>query len=358
MADALCGPSNALQQFQKHTTVDRTLQQDRSHARASPVQGFRSSPGPNAGVLDPEFEAFHAGFAPAPIPSLEGRGFAGSSSSHLPTFSPAEPVSGWAADFQRLHLGPTVSPIAQDQFRPQAPLNHNVTGGWHQDFLRQQAPIFEFASAPVSTSPFQPAPMYQPVGNGMMDGHGMQASTMFDNSSFAVPESVPPVVEEQPSMETFDDAAFERAFEAAKLNIADEASQMQQRPAEPQPEILVDDSALNLMGEQSLEDLDRIGADTIADSPEPASPESSPSDADELARTAGELLDSVSDNISEKFQQSSFLALMRQLRDREVLVEGDRMVPDPNLQGPGPTMTGAINGEDFLRVGEQAQASA
>lgn len=33
MADALCGPSNALQNFQKHTTVDRTLQQDRFTSR-------------------------------------------------------------------------------------------------------------------------------------------------------------------------------------------------------------------------------------------------------------------------------------------------------------------------------------
>ena len=36
MADALCGPSNALQNFQKHTTVDRTLQQDRLTSRQSP----------------------------------------------------------------------------------------------------------------------------------------------------------------------------------------------------------------------------------------------------------------------------------------------------------------------------------
>lgn len=27
--DALCGPSNALQNFNKHASVDRTLQQDR-----------------------------------------------------------------------------------------------------------------------------------------------------------------------------------------------------------------------------------------------------------------------------------------------------------------------------------------
>lgn len=38
MGDALCGPSNALQNFQKHTSVDRTLQQDRLTSRQSPVQ--------------------------------------------------------------------------------------------------------------------------------------------------------------------------------------------------------------------------------------------------------------------------------------------------------------------------------
>lgn len=38
MADALCGPSNALQNFQKHTSVDRTLQQDRLIGRHSPAQ--------------------------------------------------------------------------------------------------------------------------------------------------------------------------------------------------------------------------------------------------------------------------------------------------------------------------------
>lgn len=40
MADALCGPSNPLQSFQKHTAVDRTLQQDRLTARPLPSQVF------------------------------------------------------------------------------------------------------------------------------------------------------------------------------------------------------------------------------------------------------------------------------------------------------------------------------
>lgn len=38
MADALCGPSNALQTFQKQALVDRTLQQDRLISRQSPNQ--------------------------------------------------------------------------------------------------------------------------------------------------------------------------------------------------------------------------------------------------------------------------------------------------------------------------------
>lgn len=38
MGDALCGPSNALQNIQKHASVDRTLQQDRLISRQSPSQ--------------------------------------------------------------------------------------------------------------------------------------------------------------------------------------------------------------------------------------------------------------------------------------------------------------------------------
>ena len=49
-------------------------------------------------------------------------------------------------------------------------------------------------------------------------------------------------------------------------------------------------------------------------------------DNEDLARTAGKLLDSVQGDASEKFRNSNFLALMRRLRDREVVVEGDRMV--------------------------------
>jgi peroxin-5 len=50
-------------------------------------------------------------------------------------------------------------------------------------------------------------------------------------------------------------------------------------------------------------------------------------DPDELARAAGSLIQAVQNEQNPKFQNSAFLGLMRQLRDGEVTVEGDKMVP-------------------------------
>lgn len=51
-------------------------------------------------------------------------------------------------------------------------------------------------------------------------------------------------------------------------------------------------------------------------------------DPDLLAKTAGDLLQNVSADLAtnSKMRDSSFMALMRKLRDREVVVEGDKMV--------------------------------
>lgn len=57
-------------------------------------------------------------------------------------------------------------------------------------------------------------------------------------------------------------------------------------------------------------------------------------DDDALAETAGELLEKVKHNKSEKFQNSQFLGLMRKLRDRETKVEGDKMVETVSAPQP------------------------
>lgn len=59
------------------------------------------------------------------------------------------------------------------------------------------------------------------------------------------------------------------------------------------------------------------------DTPRPSRP---PNADDEMAATAGHLLESVADNTSEKFQNSQFLGLMRRLRDREVRVDDDKII--------------------------------
>lgn len=75
----------------------------------------------------------------------------------------------------------------------------------------------------------------------------------------------------------------------------------------------------------------RIGADLIinpiTDLPRDQRPSRNPDEENEaLARTAGNLLNSVSNNQDEKFQNSRFLKLMEAFRDRQVAVQGNKIV--------------------------------
>jgi hypothetical protein len=126
-------------------------------------------------------------------------------------------------------------------------------------------------------------------------------------------------------VEAFDEEAFARAFdEAAKseVPIFDTAAQEQQY--ELSSDIMLNESAEKFMSSGPPQQ-DRIGADTIRNLAQEG-PQSQQQDPGALAITAGQLLDRVRDNQSEKFQNSQFLKLMRQLRDREVVVEGDKIV--------------------------------
>lgn len=135
--------------------------------------------------------------------------------------------------------------------------------------------------------------------------------------------------EPQQPVETFDEAAFARAFEdAAQAELSKEETSRSQKQGELAQEVQLNESAERFMSVPEEAPLipqqARIGSDLIknpADSPEPQ-----PEDPDALARTAGQLLESVRNNTSEKFQNSQFLQLMRQFRDREVQVEGDKIV--------------------------------
>lgn len=132
------------------------------------------------------------------------------------------------------------------------------------------------------------------------------------------------------TVEAFDDAAFARAFEEAsreELERLEEESRQQQESQQAQAEIgqeiLLDESAERLMAveESYVLGQEPIGADRIEDSKEHPN-----NDPDALAQTAGHLLDSVRNNTSEKFANSQFLELMRQFRDKELTVNGDKIL--------------------------------
>lgn len=102
----------------------------------------------------------------------------------------------------------------------------------------------------------------------------------------------------------FDESAFESAFEMAAQNLA--GAEPMFTPAEESRVVEVPEEVVQ-EEEQKEEEKRR-------------------NDADDLARTAGQLLESVKGDTSEKFQKSSFMALMKKLRDREAMIEGDNIV--------------------------------
>lgn len=330
MADAMCGPSNALQQFKQQTDVDRTLHQDRLTSRRPPGQDFRSH-NPQAAHLDPEFEAFQAGVEPALLDHIQPLHPQGPA-----TFATHSNGPSWAADFQRLNI--STQPTQQQQpphFRGGA-----SPSAWAQGFrehIAQNAPMAHHSSS-ISPQAFQ----QRARGYGNLSGF----QSHFSQSSYAAPvfntKGKEPVVAEQ-----FDEAAFERAFDRAREDMmADVEDTDQQESVEELVEKIegaAEHGATQMLNETTVESnhmeaediMQRIHNSDIEYDPDMLSqeetmndrqPEQRQHDDDALAATAHELLEKVEHNQSDKFRNSQFLSLMRKLRDREVRVEGDKMV--------------------------------
>ncbi|OAP55128.1 hypothetical protein AYL99_10828 [Fonsecaea erecta] len=315
MADALCGPSNPLQTLQKHTQADRTLQQDRLVGnRQSPGQGFRTAD-PRAGALDADFHAFETS-APHPFQFQQPELF------HPQNHAPSAPA-GWAADFQRLSISQP-QPLPAGQFRTEAPLIKSTTfGGWQHEFMRQRSG----SGTPVSQGKQAVRDVPQLTNAGMF-----QQSSMMDYSQ-PMYQSYSGGLQQQPQMPQtammsmeqkvqISDVDFEAAFADAFAH-AQEMDQQRALQVASDPDAMISETDIHRPDETETV---RIGSDAIhyrekAD----RTADQDTRDADELARTAGQLLTSVSHDNSEKFQNSQFLQLMRKIRDREVEVQGDEL---------------------------------
>ncbi|KAL4929600.1 protein pex20 [Aspergillus undulatus] len=314
MSDALCGPSNALQNFQKHASVDRTLQQDRLVSRQSFSQGFRSQ-NPNEGILDPEFAAFESNNSMGvSLPEAQHSGHFMAPAPHMQMSHAAE-ASSWASDFQNLRISGPSQPI-HHQPGPSVPPAAAPQQGWHTEFLRQQQ--------------HTPAQQHQPLGPRFQPS--FTPDYTMNNSPMQAYNHAHEVTSNQATTnETFDESAFEAAFEQAK---ADMASHFETETKASDIETKVQERMEEITAQPEAQETIRIGSDTIPEANKD-DPQAAVNDADELAKTAGQLLNSVSHETNQKFRESNFLALMRRIRDREVQVEGDEFRETAQSLHPG-----------------------
>lgn len=190
-------------------------------------------------------------------------------------------------------------------------------GMWHDEFIRQRSS----ASTPTAkgkqtireNTTVEPQQMYTNGWNPMMsnmNGHlGLQNPIQQTQSDLT----------HQDAYNHMSDVDFEAAF-AEALQEAEAMDQIQQTPDQPQVQQHDD---LSSDQEFSRPDV-RIGSDAIRyTDTKDRTLDLENRDADELAKTAGQLLNLVQHDSSEKFQNSQFLDLMRRIRDREVEVQNN-----------------------------------
>lgn len=254
---------------------------------------FRSQ-NSNAGTLDPEFNAFEAGVAVPPLPDVQHPLF-NQAGPHIRNF-PQNENTGWASDFQKLQLSDPAYSAPQPQFQIEDPRHVNLRG-WQSEFMHGQ-------HLPPAQQQESQAPSFQ--GN-----HNNSLAFMNNRMVHGIPAlpGTPQTLNQATRPEeTFDESAFEAAFDQARAEVEMQGNNTVQDPEQT-----------NVGDEEQL----KIGSDTIPHV-ENSDTTNSNDNSDELARTAGHLLDSISHDQSQKFKDSNFLALMRRIRDREVRVEGDQ----------------------------------
>ena len=196
-----------------------------------------------------------------------------------------------------------MSPLPQSQFHQQAPIQHTAPRAWHEEFARQHS---------------------QPTLNHQIQQRALRGSNncgVYSNNLNAINHLGMPSTRAQQNQpekhfsSEYDQVDMEQAFEAVAIQ--------QHHSLELSPPI---DLARDFIDMHPSEE-NRIRSDTIlTEASKDEQKHTGKDDADELARTAGQLLDNVIHEQSQKFQDSSFLSLMRQIRDREVHIEGDKLV--------------------------------
>ncbi|KAG6903102.1 hypothetical protein C0995_006289 [Termitomyces sp. Mi166 len=269
---AECGPSNALQSLSKRFDQDRGLQQDHFGAgRAGPSrETFRSAT--NHGIPDQDAARFFsANVSPAQLSS-----------------SDVYDVSALRSALPIQQQASLLSPQLQ---KPASAAN------WAADFAVQQ-PLF---SQPSNVA-FQANEVASHPDVANSSSHMQQVRAGLPVSMQWNPMTnmrMGPMNYSSASLSNSNDVSVEISWDKEFNN--QEAALIQTPSVQEQV--------------QSDQNVRQISVDN-----------------DDLARTAGLLLENVRNEQNPKFQNSQFLNLMRKLRDRDIIVEGNQMVENEGQQ--------------------------
>ncbi|CCM00262.1 uncharacterized protein FIBRA_02292 [Fibroporia radiculosa] len=277
-----CGPVNPLQGLSKRFDQDRGIQQDHF----------------GAGRAGPSRESFRSQYSAAADVSQDAARFFSSHS--------APPLANGSAPFDLNALHASLPTSHSQSLAALTPQRHipiqSSSAAWAVDFLsqpsKQQTLPVHGASASTQIQPTQSSSTHSPQQfspNGLAPNlRGWTPMSMGYNAAGFMGVAGP---------------AFHTPVQTPGAALSSDASQWD-REFESQV------ASLN-PGESVAQPLEQIQQDQT---------QSRIHDADELARTAGRLMETVREEPNPKFKNSQFLGLMRQLRDGEVVVEGDKMV--------------------------------
>ncbi|EPQ57698.1 hypothetical protein GLOTRDRAFT_16305, partial [Gloeophyllum trabeum ATCC 11539] len=266
-----CGPVNPLQGLAKRLDQDRGAQQDFFGAgrAGSSRETFRTQPAQSS-RLDEDASRF---FSPAAHagPQL------------------ARPS---AFDLSLLHNS-LPSPSLQNH--TQAPVS---AASWAADFMQHAAPSMEGAAKPWEKGKARETPMQSPTSIHEAQQRPMHWSPPGPGYTMSPMPAFAPMAMQMPQQLQLQQ----------QHNVHLAAS--------------VWDQEFSSQG-QSLTQAEPVAAPSTS---ETDTRSMNPLEQDELARTAGMLVETLQTEQNPKFQKSEFMGLMRQLRDHKVVVEGNAMV--------------------------------
>lgn len=214
-------------------------------------------------------------------------------------------------------------------------------GGWHEEFMRQQQNFLAGNAKGKQQAARSPMPEVNYTGCQLMSQYPLAHPQLELQKGMQFSTGEEPY--QDGYMGVADSAAFEAAFaqaEGAQTLERGETQQDLSSGAEVAGVRL--DPILNPENNlfqtfPSEQPTIRIGSDVIA-APDRTAVKTNAQqmrDSDELSRTAGQLLSSVQQETSQKFQQSQFLNLMRRIRDREVFVQGEELLETTAAENAG-----------------------